>query len=92
MSTPKRVLVKWIDSSGSGSSWTSLEAARDFDLCYMQTIGHLVKENDTFIVLAASYDEENESVNHLTAIPRACIQGEIQELAPELGAAEAGAE
>ena len=80
---PEQVLVRWLDSSGSKHSWFPLVDAinpKEFGLVNCVSVGFLIAEREDCVILASGYDEENDAVLLLTAIPKVCIQGGIVEL------------
>lgn len=68
----KTVVVTWVDAI-SDDSWTDIEKAKELQPPVMKTLGYLIHEDDTKVIIAASYDEENEKVASFYAIPRAWL-------------------
>jgi len=64
--------VMWRDSESS-NEWTPLnEVTPELDLTH--TVGFLVKEEESFLLLALSYDPGTESINGYKKIPRSAIE------------------
>lgn len=69
------VKVEWIDSCASNKSWILLEELEeDIEPIFISTYGMLVKEEDSFIVVAQNYGTDPEQVCNLMTIPRGCIK------------------
>lgn len=70
-----RVLhVTWLDSEAA-NEWTRLEDLDDV-LEVTHSVGLVVKESETFILMALSYDPETSSINSFKKIPRLAIISE----------------
>ena len=83
LNNPQQVRVRWLDSSGSKHGWLPFVDAtnpEEFGLTHCVSVGFLIAEREDCIILASGYDEENDAVLLVTAIPRVCIQGGIVEL------------
>ncbi len=63
--------VVWLDSEAE-NDWTPIEDITD-TLDTTHSVGILVKETPTFILLALSYDPGTKSVNSFKKIPVAAI-------------------
>ncbi len=61
--------IKWIDSHNYGGWW---DDDTDFLPVEVETIGHLVKETDTFMVIAQGKGS-NGSWTNICVIPKVCI-------------------
>ena len=71
------VHIDWIDSS-SASRWTHTDVLTHHSLepSYCQTVGWIVKAEETYLTLAASYGDRgtpSESICGVMSIPRVCI-------------------
>lgn len=64
--------VVWLDSEAD-ANWTPLESITE-ELDITHSAGFLIKEAETFILLALSYDETTQSINTFKKIPLAAIQ------------------
>lgn len=73
--TPRPVLVEWIDSADIGAAtWLSLDGLDDDDAspCEVVTVGWLVSESESAVVLTLSISSENDARGAFV-IPTACI-------------------
>lgn len=66
------VLVNWVDSKMSEKSWHSEDDAKCWDISNCQSVGFLLADNDTKIVLAQCWGDAN--VNGVLAIPKVSIK------------------
>jgi hypothetical protein len=66
------ISVVWLDSEAD-ANWTPLESVTD-ELDITHSAGFLIKETETFILLALSFDETTQSINTFKKIPLAAIQ------------------
>lgn len=80
----RHVLVIWLDIAGSdpGEGWRDLEEAKRLKPGRMITSGWLLKDEPDYIILASSFDTEEELVGDLNAIPRCVVQeiSDVQEM------------
>ena len=53
MSAPKRVAVLWHDSAGT-PGWATTQEVEDLGMAVCESIGFLIREDDTQIVIALS--------------------------------------
>lgn len=68
----KAVVIEWIDSS-SAHGWDKIKDHEiETGLCV--SIGFFIKENKDFILIAHSYDSDNESINGTIQIPKVAIR------------------
>lgn len=70
--TFKLVHVTWVDSENF-NSWESLDALQA-ELDETHTVGLLVHETLTHLVVAHTYDPATESYNGAITIPRQCVE------------------
>lgn len=72
----KLVQVEWVDSRQPTSHWERLDDLSHLAPCACMTVGYLVVESDTHVVIAHSIgdDGENPQGTGLTAIPSECIK------------------
>ncbi|MCH8167228.1 MAG: hypothetical protein IIC03_04780, partial [Proteobacteria bacterium] len=61
--------IKWIDSHNYGGWWDN---DTDFVPVEVLTVGHLVKETDTYVVIAQGKGS-NGSWTNIAVIPKVCI-------------------
>lgn len=69
------VLVHWIDAETSATGWQGRKevAAMTPGLAY--TAGFLLREDETAVVVALSYDHVNDHANGAITIPRKWVKG-----------------
>lgn len=66
------VHVTWRDSEAE-NSWTPIsEVSEELDLTH--TVGFLIKETESHLLIALSYDSATQSINCFKRLPRACIE------------------
>ena len=65
----KPVLIEWIDAV-SVDEWTDISEAIDLQPHTISTLGWLVTEDDTKVVVACSWDRDREGVAGYWAIPK----------------------
>lgn len=65
----KPVVVVWFDAV-SYDEWEEIEDAKDLELHTIKTLGFLVHEDETRIIIATSWDVEREAVAGKWAIPK----------------------
>lgn len=72
----KRVLVDWIDSQGYGG-WRNVEdairQAQKPDEMPCQSVGYLVDETDTYLLIGQSLTSDNVQVSNTLQIPKLAI-------------------
>lgn len=68
----KVVHITWLDSEAD-NSWTSLDAVEGV-LELTHTVGLLVRETKSSLVVAHSHDPATDSVNGLITIPRPAVE------------------
>ena len=68
----KLVSVTWLDAV-SCDSWESISDAQKLNPATMITLGFLLHDDDDKVVIAASYDQDNESVARTYAIPKSWV-------------------
>ena len=71
------ILVEWLDASWSSSPYT-LKEAQDYTLVRLFSVGHLIAENESRIIIATDHqDLQTEPLQdtwrHLVAIPKVGI-------------------
>ena len=68
--------IEWEDSQAVATGWHYMEDL-DFELPVMKSIGWVVKEDPTFVVLSANIGEETPTSrlqgNGIMLIPKRCI-------------------
>lgn len=65
----KFVKVFWIDACSS-DDWSPIDVSKDDKPCNIVSVGHLVsKDEKGNLVLALSYDEENDQISQTLVIP-----------------------
>lgn len=73
------VAVDWEDSQIIGR-WHSVDQMPSTRNGLIRSVGFLMREDKNEIVIATSYDEENDNVSCVVAIPRSAIRGRITKL------------
>ena len=68
----KPVLVTWLDAV-SEDAWTDLNEAMALEPATQVTLGYLIHEDSRVLVIAASYDKQNNAVASFYAIPKSWI-------------------
>ena len=73
--------IVWIDSSSSQGGWHPLQTALDLsEPVSCSSVGHVIKENDVYITLAAHISNEDAVdgsapvVDGVMTIPKVCIK------------------
>lgn len=65
--------VEWIDSAGCGG-WTDLEEATESNVIVTcVSVGFLLREDPTQVVLALSVDDMHDNVSGVIAIPKVAV-------------------
>jgi hypothetical protein len=67
------VLVRWTDITSYDGSWMGLEEAKALKPAQMETLGWIIRSDETYIVLASTMDANEDVVGNVNAIPRAVI-------------------
>jgi len=75
---PKAVVVTWFDAV-SHDPWEEINDVKDQEVHTIQTLGFLLTEDDRKLVLAASWDQDNESVASTWTIPKTWLL-EVKEI------------
>ena len=65
------VHIIWLDSEAK-NDWTPIDEVGD-ELDQTHSVGLLVKEAESFLLLALSFDPDTESINCFKKIPRSAI-------------------
>ena len=66
------MIVSWFDAV-SEDNWTDLAEARKSKLHLIHSVGWLISEDDTRLVVGLSWDVERDAVSSFIAIPRSWI-------------------
>ena len=75
----KIVLVEWNDTYEMEAGWHSLDDAKKWTTYTCCSVGYLLEEKETHIVICAdSGVKDNTEVGRVQAIPRSCINKIIQ--------------
>ena len=75
----KLVLVHWIDIIGDDHNpWSSLEQAKDMKPEPISTIGKVVEDNDEFMVVASSWNDQGGLLGNLNCIPKGVVQSVVE--------------
>ena len=75
----KLVLVHWIDIIGDDHNpWSSLEPAKDMKPEPISTIGKVVEDNDEFMVVASSWNDQGGLLGNLNCIPKGVVQSVVE--------------
>ena len=70
------VLVHWTDTVGHGdSAWMTSDEAIDVKPCPMVTIGYLLFDSESYIVVAGtrSIDVDDDTFGNVNSIPKCCV-------------------
>ena len=76
---PKAVLVTWVDAV-SHDPWVDIEEIKNQEVHTIHTLGFLLSEDDRKIVLAASWDVDNEHVASTWSIPKTWLMAPVKEI------------
>jgi len=63
------VLITWIDASGGGDQWISLDDLLKQSLVTHHSIGYLVKEDATSTTITMSYEDDEQNMGAYLVIP-----------------------
>jgi hypothetical protein len=63
------VLITWLDASGGGDQWISLEDLLKATLVTHKSVGYLVKEDATSTTITMSCDEDEDNMGGYLVIP-----------------------
>ena len=75
----KLVLVHWIDIIGDDHNpWSSLEQAKDMKPEPISTIGKVVEDNDEFMGVASSWNDQGGLLGNLNCIPKGVVQSVVE--------------
>jgi|TARA_R110002096_G_scaffold25312_11_gene79217 hypothetical protein len=72
----EKYLIRWLDIQSFEGSWMPLEEAKEFKPVLMYTLGWVIKDEETYIVVVSSKDEEG-IVGSVSAIPKCIIQSMV---------------
>lgn len=78
----KAVLITWYDAVSS-DEWTEVSEAKTQELATVRTLGWLVDEDERRIIVAPSWDVDNDNVATYWTIPKTWLL-EIQDIDVEL--------
>ncbi len=67
------VLITWIDASGGGDQWISLEDLLKQTLVTHKSVGYLVKEDATSTTITMSYEDDEDNLGGYLVIPNVNI-------------------
>ncbi len=66
--------IVWLDAQGE-DGWKSLQEVKDGPhLAQIDSVGFVIREDDTSITLALAIDTTNENSGAYMTIPKSCIQ------------------
>lgn len=69
------IMVKWLDILGEDQSpWSTLDEAKELKPAPITSIGKLLEDNDEYLTIAASWDDESELVGNVNCIPKGVIR------------------
>ena len=75
----KIVLVEWNDTYEMEAGWHSLEDAKKLNTYTCCSVGYLLADHDSHVVICAdSGVNDNSEVGRVQAIPRSCINKIIE--------------
>lgn len=63
--------IRWVDSVRLSSEWQPLPA--NFEPAVIETVGFVMRETDTSLVVVQSIDNENGNVSGAMAIPKVAV-------------------
>ena len=73
------VLVEWNDTYEMEAGWHSLEDAKKWNTYTCCSVGYLLADHDSHVVICAdSGVNDNSEVGRVQAIPRSCINKIIE--------------
>lgn len=67
------VKVNWQDSSMSRNGWIDFDEIEDILDLDIVSVGFLILDGASQIILASSYSEDSSEVGQLITIPKGCI-------------------
>ena len=70
----RAVLVRWTDARGE-LGWDAVEAAQDMTLAQCVSVGFMVAQDATRVVLCLTLDPETASCNDRIVIPMGWVSG-----------------
>lgn len=70
MDLPPVVRVEWVDCAYNAGATFSVSEARKFGPLHIQTVGFLIQDGKNGVVVAKEVYDDEETVRHVTAIPR----------------------
>ena len=65
----KKVIVKWKDACTYGEGAISLDKAKELTLRRRETIGYMIKKTKECIMIAQTYDHDDQECDDITLIP-----------------------
>jgi len=68
----KIIVLNWIDACAS-SEWEDIDQAKELHPHAIQSVGHLLYEDEEKITLAMSWDTEREAVSECLSVPKKWI-------------------
>lgn len=68
-------LVEWIDSSGM-PGWNDYDETDNHGFSRCESVGFVVREDETQVMLAAGIDHQHGNVCDVTSIPKVAITSE----------------
>ena len=75
----KIVLVEWNDTYEMEAGWHSLEDAKKWNTDTCCSVGYLLADHDSHVVICADAGvNDNSEVGRVQAIPRSCINKIIE--------------
>jgi hypothetical protein len=73
----KKVYVEWEDASGLNDGWMPFEKARGQNLD-TKSLGYLVCDEEKYIGITSTIDEENGNMHNCMIIPRKMISKYVE--------------
>lgn len=64
--------VRWLDAE-SVDEWTNIDALKGRELTYVETIGHLIRDDDLVVIIAGSKVEGHEDYACIMVIPKGMV-------------------
>jgi len=70
---PDWVLVHWLDITSCEHPWMTKEEVADVQPTEMWSVGTVISNSDKALVIAGTYDPQNESYGNVNALPKGIV-------------------
>lgn len=64
--------VQWIDTMGVGG-WKEIDDAKKREPLIINTLGFVIEDTRTKLIIGQSLDKEDRQVDHIMVIPKQCV-------------------